>query len=154
MHYYELHETNNLLKDVLLTAYNFIDAVGAYEGAAADTKDYLYRNSFAGYESDAKTALEPLGVWDCLALVKNYETYAFGRDAYWKAEPFAIANDVYYIVGDYLLSKSERWVNLDEDSYLTDDDINLIQGELRDYIESLTGWRELWGEVLNAYNVF
>lgn len=85
--------------------------------------------------ADAEKDLEELGVFNCIGLVKSYESSNFG-DFFTEIEPCRIANMVCYIVGEFIY-KSEHLSNNCWDDELTENDLAIIEDELQTYLESL-----------------
>lgn len=83
----------------------------------------------------AEEALEELGVFNCIGLVKEYEKSNFG-EFNTPIEPYRIANMVCYIVGEFI-NKSEHLTNKCWDDELTEKDLEIIEDELQTYLESL-----------------
>lgn len=85
--------------------------------------------------SNAKSDLEELDVFNCIGLVTEYENSNFGV-LHTPIEPCRIANMVCYIMGD-LIYKSEHLTDNCWNDELTEKDLEIIEGELQTYLESL-----------------
>lgn len=142
---------NKLIKNVLATCWNIAEEMDGREVYGCDVHHHLF-NSEHYTASIWQTELDTvdLGVWDCLQLVHNYEKWNFG-EFNTTIEPYPIANMVNYILGNHLLNKSDHLRDEAWDKYLTADDLEIIQTELRAYIEGLTDWRQFWAEVCEEY---
>lgn len=144
---------NNLIRNVLATCWNISEEMDGREVYGCDLHHYLFNSGhYTTLIPQTEADTDDLGVWDCLQLVHNYEKLHFG-EFNTKVEPFAVAHMVRYILGDHLLGKSEHLRGEAWDDYLTADDLEEIQKELRAYIGGLTDWRKLWEEVCDEYNV-
>lgn len=144
---------NNLIRNVLLTCWNIAEEMDGNEVYGCELHHELFNSEYytaSIWQTELDTV--DLGVWDCLNLVKNYELENFG-DMYTKLEAFTIANMVNYILGSHLLGKSEHLQGEAWDNDLTVDDLEVIQKELRAYIEGLADWVDFWEEVREEYNV-
>ena len=144
---------NKLIRNVLATCWNIAEDVAGGEVYGCDIHHYLFNSEYYTdniWQAELDTV--DLGVWDCLQLVHNYEKRNYGEFGT-KIEPFAIANMVYYILGEKVLNGSEHLQDEAWNEYATADDLATIQAELRAYIEGLTDWRKLWGGVCEEYNV-
>ena len=84
----------------------------------------------------AKEDLENTGVFDCIRLVREYERSNFG-EFNTEIEPPKIANMVGYIVGEFIINKSNHLTNNCWDDKLTEKDLEIIEDELQVYLESL-----------------
>lgn len=84
---------------------------------------------------EAERDLNELGVFDCIALVKEYEQYNFGKFST-AINPCNIAHMVGYIIGEFI-NNSAHLTNNCWDSKLTENDIAIIEDELQTYLESL-----------------
>ena len=145
---------NCLIKNVLAACWNIAEEVAEGEVYGCDLRHELFnREYYTASTWQAEFDTEDLGVWDCIKLVHTYEKWNFG-ELCTKIEPFAVANMVNYILGDHLLGKSEHLTKSDAwDNYLTEEDLEVIQSELRAYIESLRDWTDFWTEVCDEYDV-
>lgn len=144
---------NNLIRNVLATCWNIAEEMEGREVYGSDLHHYLFNSEhYTMWISQTERDTEDLGVWDCLNLVKNYELENFG-EMYTKLEAFSIANMMNVILGSHLLNRSEHLQGEAWDNYLTADDLEAIQKELRSYIEGLADWVDFWEEVCAAYKV-
>ena len=144
---------NKLIKNVLLTGWNLVAEMDGNTEYGCDLVNTLFKSNHYTYaipQTEQDTA--DLGVWDCLQLVHNYEQWNFG-ELNTKLEPFAVANMVNYILGSSLFNESEHLRSEAWDDYLTEEDLEAIQAELRAYIEGLTDWKQFWTEVCDGYDV-
>lgn len=101
-------------------------AVGEY---GSDLHDYVFNEIFA-FDNDklAEVAVDSVGVWSAIRLVKKYEQDRFGESST-PIEPYRVGNMVVYIYGDYLLNLSEHLQNTWDDK-LTADDLDKIRKEI------------------------
>lgn len=145
---------NQLIRNVLATSWNFVEAVEDCTECGCDVHHHLFNSSYYTTwipQIEADTA--DLGVWDCIKLVINYEKYNFG-EIFTKMDAFAVGNMVNYIAGYVLLGKSEHLTESDAwERELTTKDKIKIQTELRAYIKGLTDWADFWTEVCDEYDV-
>ena len=144
---------NGLIRNVLSTCWDIAEEMDGEEVYGRDLHHELFNSDHYTYwipQTEQDTA--DLGVWDCINLVVNYEKWNFGELGT-KIEAFTIANMVNYILGYHLLGKSEHLRNEAWDDYLSEEDLEAIQAELRAYIEGLSAWTDFWAEVCEEYNV-
>lgn len=144
---------NHLIKNVLATCWNIAEEMDGREVYGCDLQHELFNSDhYTTWIQQTEADTKDLGVWDCINLVKNYENWNFG-ELYTKIEPFAIANMVYYILGEHFLFKSSHLQNEVWDDYLTANDLETIQKEIRSYIEGLSDWTDFWTAVCDEYKV-
>lgn len=101
-------------------------AVGEY---GCDLHNYVFNEIFA-FDNDkqAEFAVDSVGVWSAIRLVKKYEQDRFG-ESNTPIEPYRIGNMVVYIYGDYMLNLSEHLQNRWDDE-LTAEDLDKIRKEI------------------------
>lgn len=144
---------NGLIKNVLTTGWSFVEKVEGCTEYGCDIPNYLFNSEhYTTWIPQTEVDTDDLGVWDCIKLVINYEKWNFG-EVFTEMSAFKVANMVNYILGYHLLGKSEHLKNEAWDDYLTADDLEIIQKELRAYIEGLNDWIDFWEEVCDEYNV-
>ena len=143
---------NCLIKNVLLTCWNIADAMDGRDVYGCDLHHEIFnREYYTTWIPQTEADTDDLGVWDCIKLVHTYEKWNFG-EFNTKIEPYPVANMVNYILGYHLLGKSEHLTKSDAwDNYLTEEDLEVIQSELRAYIEGLSDWIDFWEEVCREY---
>lgn len=145
---------NNLIRNVLATCWNVADAMDGWEVYGCDLHHELFNcEYYTTWIPQTEADTDDLGVWDCINLVVNYEKWHYGEVST-EMSAFKVANMVNYILGYHLLGKSEHLTKSDAwDNYLTEEDLEVIQSELRAYIESLRDWTDFWTEVCDEYDV-
>lgn len=142
---------NELIRNVLTTCWNIAEEMDGREVYGCDVHHHLFNSEhYTTWIHQTEKDTADLGVWNCLKLVHNYEQWNFG-ELNTKFEPFEVANMVNYILGYSMLNESEYLRNEAWDDYLTVEDLEAIQAELRGYIEGLTDWRQFWAEVCEEY---
>lgn len=101
-------------------------AVGEYGG---DLHSYVFNEIFA-FDNDkqAEVAVDSVGVWSAIRLVRKYEQDRFG-ESNTPIEPYRIGNMVVYIYGDFMLNLSEHLQNRWDDK-LTSEDLDKIRNEI------------------------
>lgn len=101
-------------------------AVGEY---GCDLHNYVFNEIFA-FDNDkqAEVAVDSVGVWSAIRLVKNYEQDRFG-ESNTPIDPYRIGNMVVYIYGDFMLNLSEHLQNRWDDE-LTAEDLDKIRKEI------------------------
>lgn len=104
-------------------------AVGEYGG---DLHNYVFNEIFA-FDNDkqAEVAVDSVGVWSAIRLVKKYEQDLCG-ESNTPIEPYRIGNMVVYIYGDYMLNLSEHLQNRWDDE-LTAEDLDKIRNEIMEW---------------------
>ena len=101
-------------------------AVGEY---GCDLHGYVFNEIYAFCDDKhAEVAVDSVGVWSAIRLVKKYEQDRFG-ESNTPIEPYRIGNMVVYIYGDYLLNLSEHLQNRWDDK-LTAEDLDKIRKEI------------------------
>ena len=101
-------------------------AVGEYGG---DLHNYVFNEIFA-FDNDkqAEVAVDSVGVWSAIRLVKKYEQDLCG-ESNTPIEPYRIGNMVVYIYGDFMLNLSEHLQNWWDDE-LTAEYLDKIRKEI------------------------
>lgn len=101
-------------------------AVGEY---GCDLHNYVFNEIFA-FDNDkqAEVAVDSVGVWSAIRLVKKYEQDRFG-ESNTPIDPYRIGNMVVYIYGDFMLNLSEHLQNRWDDQ-LTAEDLGKIRKEI------------------------
>lgn len=108
------------------------DAVGEY---GCDLHDYLFNEDPAFiYTNKAESAVNTVGVWSAIRLVRQYEVDNFGESKI-EIEPCKIANMLVYIYGGFLLAQVDSLSNEMWDRELTKKDINKIAKELQKWAD-------------------
>lgn len=101
-------------------------AVGEY---GCDLHNYVFNEIYA-FDNDklAEVAVDSVGVWSAIRLVKKYEQDRFG-ESNTPIDPYRIGNMVVYIYGDFMLNLSEHLQNRWDDE-LTAEDLDKIRKEI------------------------
>lgn len=101
-------------------------AVGEY---GCDLHNYVFNEIYA-FDNDklAEVAVDSVGVWSAIRLVKKYEQDRFG-ESNTPIDPYHIGNMVVYIYGDFMLNLSEHLQNRWDDE-LTAEDLDKIRKEI------------------------
>lgn len=101
-------------------------AVGEY---GCDLHGYVFNEIYA-FDNDkrAEVAVDSVGVWSAIRLVKKYEQDRFG-ESNTPIDPYRIGNMVVYIYGDFMLNLSEHLQNRWDDK-LTAEDLDKIRKEI------------------------
>ena len=101
-------------------------AVGEY---GCDLHNYVFNEIFA-FDNDkqAEVAVDSVGVWSAIRLVKKYEQDRFGESST-PIDPYRIGNMVVYIYGDFMLNLSEHLQNTWDDK-LTAEDLDKVRKEI------------------------
>lgn len=131
-------------------------AVGEY---GCDLHNYVFNEIFA-FDNDkqAEVAVDSVGVWSAIRLVKKYEQDRFG-ESNTPIEPYRIGNMVVYIYGDFMLNLSEHLQNRWDDE-LTAEDLDKIRKEIIEWCvtylpDSKTTWkRPIDGLVWDEYQTY
>lgn len=94
-----------------------------------DLHGYVFNEIYAfNNDKQAEVAVDSVGVWSAIRLVRKYEQDRFG-ESNTPIEPYRIGNMVVYIYGDYMLNLSEhlqnRW-----DYKLTAEDLDKVRKEI------------------------
>ena len=77
---------------------------GEYSGYYCDLHNELFNTDYHYiYISDAKKALNEIGVFDAIGVIVKYETEEFGEVNTDFTDPCTVANMLYYIVGEEVL---------------------------------------------------
>ena len=77
---------------------------GEYSGYYCDLHNELFNTDYHYiYTSDAKKALNEIGVFDAIGVIVKYETEEFGVVNTDFTSPCEVANMLYYIVGEEVL---------------------------------------------------
>ena len=108
------------------------DAVGEY---GCDLHNYLFNEDPAFiYTNKAESAVNTVGVWSAIRLVRQYEVDNFGESKI-EIEPCKIASMLVYIYGGFLLAQVDSLSNEMWDRELTAKDINKIAKELQKWAD-------------------
>lgn len=101
-------------------------AVGEY---GCDLHGYVFNEIYA-FDNDkqAEVAVDSVGVWSAIRLVRKYEQDRFG-ESNTPIEPYRVGNMVVYIYGDFMLNLSEHLQNRWDDK-LTSEDLDKIRKEI------------------------
>lgn len=101
-------------------------AVGEY---GCDLHNYVFNEIYA-FDNDkqAEVAVDSVGVWSAIRLVRKYEQDIFG-ESNTPIEPYRIGNMVVYIYGYFMLNLSEHLQNRWDDK-LTAEDLDKIRKEI------------------------
>lgn len=101
-------------------------AVGEY---GCDLHGYVFNEIYAfNNDKQAEVAVDSVGVWSAIRLVRKYEQDRFG-ESNTPIEPYRIGNMVVYIYGDYMLNLSEHLQNRWDDK-LTAEDLDKVRKEI------------------------
>ena len=140
---------NVLVRSAFLKAWHFAEnTVGEY---GCDCHNKLFNEeAYTISIPQAEKDVEDLGVWDCIKLVKAYEDFNFGK-VFTPSEPFKIANMVYYILGEHILSKAEALQSEFWDDELTEKQAKQVQAELRRAIKEIDSWESVWNACLDDW---
>lgn len=104
------------------------DAVGVY---GCDLHNHIFNDEPAFmWTNMAEGAVDSVGVWSAIRLVRKYEIDNFG-ESNTEIEPCKIANMLTYIYVEFLLAQVECLSSKMWDRELTDRDIKKIASELR-----------------------
>lgn len=104
------------------------DAVGQY---GYDLHNYIFNEEPAFiYTNRAESAVDSVGVWSAIRLVKQYEVDNFG-ESNTEIEPCKIANVLTYIYGEFLFAQVGHLHDKAWDRELTESDIKKIASTLR-----------------------
>ena len=77
---------------------------GEYSGYYCDLHNYLFNEDYHYcYTSEAKKALDEIGVFDAIGVIVEYEKDNFGEVNTDFTNPCEVANMLYYIVGEEVL---------------------------------------------------
>ena len=108
------------------------DAVGVYGG---DLHNYVFNDEPAFmWTNMAEGAVDSVGVWSAIRLVKQYEVDNFG-ESNTEFEPCKIANMLTYIYGEFLLAQVESLAGEMWDRELTEEDLDIIVSELQKWAD-------------------
>lgn len=101
-------------------------AVGEY---GCDLHGYVFNKIYA-FDNDkqAEVAVDSVGVWSAIRLVRKYEQDRFG-ESNTPIDPYRIGNMVVYIYGDFMLNLSEHLQNRWDDK-LTAEDLDKVRKEI------------------------
>lgn len=111
-----------------LLEYRLPDAVGEY---GCDLHNFIFNEESAFiYTNKAESAVDSVGVWSAIRLVKQYETDNFG-ESNTEIEPCKIANILTYIYGEFLLAQVDVLTGDMQDRRLTESDIKKVASALR-----------------------
>lgn len=122
-----LERTGELFNDRLY------EAVGQY---GCDLHHFLFNEDYAFIFDDvAESAVDSVGVWSAIRLVRNYEVDNFGEN-YTEIEPCKIANMLVYIYGEFLLNQVEYLQGDALDRELVEEDLEVIAEQLEAWLEA------------------
>ena len=133
------------------------DAVGQY---GCDLHNYLFNEDYAfTFWDEAEEAVDSVGVWSAIRLVRKYEIDNFG-ETYTEIEPCKIANMLCYIYGEFLLAQVEHLQGEALDRELTLEDVEQVRKELMAWFENNLPTDEHWqrrtldGQILDYYGTY
>ena len=134
------------------------EAVGQY---GFDLHDFLYSEDYAFIFDDvAESAVDSVGIWSAIRLVRKYELDCFGR-TYTEIDPCKIANMLVYIYGGFLLTRVEHLQAEAWDRELTEEDLDIIAEQLEQWLEANAPTeadrytnREIDGQVWDYYGAY
>lgn len=134
------------------------DAVGQY---GCDLHHFLFNMDYAFiYDNEAEAAVNSVGVWSAIRLVRQYEMDNFG-ESNTEIEPCKIANMLVYVYGEFLLAQVEHLYGDASDRELTEEDLEVIAEQLEQWLEAnapnkndrYTN-REIDGQVWDYYGAY
>lgn len=103
------------------------EAVGEY---GCDLHNFIFNKGQAFIcTNKAESAVDSVGVWSAIRLVKQYEEDNFG-ESNTEIEPCKIANMLVYIYGEFLLAQVEHLRGKAWDRELTKKDLRIIAKQL------------------------
>ena len=109
------------------------EAVGQY---GCDLHHFLFNEDYAFiFDNVAESAVDSVGVWSAIRLVKNYEEDYFGK-CNTDVEPCKIANMLVFIYGEFLLNQVEHLTGEALDRELTEEDLAIIAEQLEQWLEA------------------
>lgn len=109
------------------------EAVGQY---GCDLHNFLFNEDYAFiFDNVAESAVDSVGVWSAIRLVKKYEMDNFGKSNT-EIEPCKIANMLVYIYGEFLLNQVEHLQGEAQDRELTEEDLEIISDQLEQWLEA------------------
>lgn len=131
-------------------------AVGEY---GCDLHGYVFNEIYA-FDNDkqAEVAVDSVGVWSAIRLVRKYEQDRFG-ESNTPIEPYRVGNMVVYIYGDFMLNLSEHLQNRWDDK-LTSEDLDKIRKEIIEWCVTYlpdnkrSSQRPIDGLVLDEYQTY
>lgn len=134
------------------------EAVGQY---GFDLHHFLFNEDYAFIFDDvAESAVDSVGVWSAIRLVRNYEVDNFG-ETYTEIEPCKIANMLVYIYGEFLLNQVEHLQSEALDRELTEEDLEIIAEQLEAWLEANAPTendrytnREIDGQIWDYYGAY
>ena len=105
---------------------------GEYSGYYCDLHNELFNTDYHYiYTSDAKKALNEIGVFDAIGVIVKYETEEFGVVNTDFTSPCEVANMLYYIVGEEVLCDlfdgCELWDEVRDDEATEETNKALVQ---------------------------
>lgn len=125
------HYTTNIEVNAI---YKLIDTVNDYAGQGLTADDLFYHAYNEDYEyiytSDAKKDLEEYGVFKAIEEVKEYEQFNFGEVSTDFSDPCKVANMLFYIIGEEIISH----LDLDYNDEIEEEQTEKITKELREMI--------------------
>ena len=131
-------------------------AVGEY---GSDLQSYVFNSEAAfTYIYLAENAVDSVGVWSAIRLVRKYEQDRFG-ESNTPIDPYRVGNMLVYIYGDFILNLSEHLQNRWDDE-LTSEDLDKIRKEIIQWCvtylpDNKTTWtRPIDGLVWDEYGTY
>lgn len=152
MNDYILERTGELFNDRLP------EAVGQY---GCDLHSFLFNEDYAFiFDNVAERAVDSVGVWSAIRLVRNYEEDNFG-ECNTEIEPCKIANMLVYIYGEFLLNQVKHLTGEALDRELTEEDLEIISDQLEQWLEANAPTednrytnREIDGQIWDYYGTY
>lgn len=133
------------------------EAVGQY---GCDLHHHLFNTDYSfTYWDEAEEAVNSVGVWSAIRLVRKYELDNLG-EVYTEIEPCKIANMLVYIYGEFLLAQVEHLQGDTWDRELTEADVEQVKEELMAWLENNLPTDEHWnrrtldGQVWDYYGTY
>lgn len=134
------------------------EAAGQY---GCDLHSFLFNEDYAFIFDDvAESAVDSVGVWSAIRLVRNYEVDNFGK-TYTEIEPCKIANMLVYIYGEFFLNQVEHLKGEAWDRELTEEDLEVIAEQLEAWLEANAPTendrytnREIDGQIWDYYGAY
>ena len=132
---------------------------GAEGEYGCDLHGYVFNEIYA-FDNDkqAEVAVDSVGVWSAIRLVRKYEQDRFG-ESNTPIEPYRVGNMVVYIYGDFMLNLSEHLQNRWDDE-LTSEDLDKIRKEIIEWCVTYlpdnkrSSQRPIYGLVWDEYQTY